>query len=249
MGKKIKTEIDWSLDKGNDKGDIIMLAQHAQTNLGVVSFLGQAPTYDYYANEVNRYMEVSKQLHDEVLELPVLNNSIRYLLDNELLADIYQAGSGLVINLYLMYEHLAIHAGIALFRNRNRSRFKRYEELSLSEKIKDILSFLSISEMVESSGYGGLFSNIERARHAINHPKSSNIYTTDSDKWDEVPLAWFVSGRHIVECSKAIELYNDTRKKWFEYQENNKVPGSLILEGPLSFKNRAQVKNRKKKYE
>ena len=82
MGRKIKTDIDWSLDKGNKVGDVVVLAQHAQTKLGVVSFLGQAPVYDYYANLVKEAYAKSQKLHERVLELPILSGpNLRYLQD------------------------------------------------------------------------------------------------------------------------------------------------------------------------
>lgn len=246
MGRKIKTQIDWSKDKGNEKGDVVMLAQHARTSLGAISFLGQAPTYAYYANIVNESYEKSHSLHNRVLELPVSKDSnFRHIFDNNLLAEIYEEGSKLTTGIYLMFEHLTFHVGITMFRSRGKQLFEDYERKELKDKLKNLFKSLDLKDLEQSKGYGVLFADIERARHAINHPKSTNIYAVDSDHWDEVPIAWFVSGKHLDACEKSINMYNKLHDAWTGYMETHKIPGEIIIDGPIVFDGYSAPKNRK----
>lgn len=246
MGRKIKTETDWSLDKGNEVGDIVQLAQFTHTSLGPVSFLGQAPTHDYYADLVNQAYENSKDLHDKVLELPVIEGlNARHLLDDSLLSDIYKNGSNLTVNLYLMFEHLALHIGITIFRSTDVELFQEFEAKELKDKMKQILEALNVSGLVKSEGFGVLFSDIMKARHAINHPKGDNIYSVDENRWDDVPIAWFVSGKHIEACKKIIGFYNQIVDEWIKYSEQHKKPGVIKLDGPIVYQNSSFTKKRK----
>ena len=236
MGKKIRRRTDWSLDKGNEVGDVVMLAQHAQTSLGVVSFLGQAPAYNYHAQLAGRACEQARILHSKVLEIPVTSNSnVRFLSDENFLADIYMTGSELIVNTYLTFEHLALHVGITLFRQKHPELYKEFEEKDLQNKFKDVLKWLDLESLVKSKGYGVLFSDIEKVRHAINHPKGSNIYSIDASQWDRVPLAWFVSGKHLQAYSDTVELYRQVVDGWTAYTEANKATGTITLNGPLAF--------------
>lgn len=246
MGRKINTAIDWSLDKGHKVGDIVQLVQFTQTRLGPVSFLGQAPTHDYYADLVNQAYENSKDLHDKVLELPVIEGlNARHLLDDSLLSDIYKNGSNLTVNLYLMFEHLALHIGITIFRSTDVGLFQEFEAKELKDKMKQIIEALDVGDLVKSEGFGVLFSDIEKARHAINHPKGDNIYSVDENRWDDVPISWFVSGKHVEACSKIIGFYNQIIDEWIKYSEQHEKPGVIKLDGPMVYQNSSFTKKRK----
>lgn len=243
MGRKIKRRIDWSLDKGNDAGDVVMLAQHAQTSLGVVSFLGQAPTYSYHARIAEEAYQKARELQEKVLELPVSeDNNVRYLFDNSLLEEVYITGSQMTINAYLMLEHIVLHVGITLFRQKYPEKFTHFEKKELQDKLKAVLEGLQLEELVKSKGYGVLFSDIERVRHAIHHPKGDNIYSTDACKWDHIPIAWFVSGRHLLAYGNVAELYSQVLDGWNKYMESNKTPGTITLDGPIMFEGYSAVK-------
>jgi len=181
-----------------------------------------------------------------VQELPISKDSnFRYLFDNNLLAEIYEEGSKLTANIYLMFEHLALHVGITIFRSGDKRLFEGYEGKLLKDKLKDLFKSLDLEDLERSEGYGVLFADIMRARHAINHPKSTNIYAVDSDRWDEVPIAWFVSGKHLNACEKSISLYNKLHDAWTQYMKAHEIPGEIIIDGPIVFDGYSAPKNRK----
>jgi hypothetical protein len=234
MGKKITHDIDWSLDRGNEAGDIVMITQHTRTELGVVSFPGQAPFYDYYAKIVNEAYAQSQSLHQRVLELPVDESSkMRHMFASDLLSSIYSYGSQLIVNLYLMFEHFALYAGITVFRRASPAHYDEFENMELKDKLKDLFKEFQVSELTKSPGFGVLFSDVERVRHAINHPKGDNLYSVDESKWDNVPIAWFVSGKHLEATAKCIELYNKVHDVYTSYVATHKQPGKITLEGPI----------------
>lgn len=247
MGKKITNEIDWSLDRSNEVGDIVMIAQHCRTEHGVVSFLGQAPLYDYYAELVNQSYIKSQTLHQRVLELPIDESSkMRHMFDNDLLRSIYSNGSQLVVSLYLMFEHFALYAGITAFRRADPEHYDDFESMELKDKLKTILKEFQIPELIKSPGFGTLFSDVEKIRHAINHPKGDNIYSIDDNHWDDVPIAWFVSGKHLKASEKCIDFYNKIHNACRRYSETHKQPGKIIIDGPIVNMGHSQeVVNRK----
>jgi len=235
MGKKLSYKVDWSKDKGNSVGDVVMLAQHARTELGIVSFLGQAPLYEYHAELANQAFQKSFELHDLVLRLPINENTnTRFMSDDKLVSDIYKSGSSLVVNVYLLFEHLTLSMLISNYRRSDPATFKKFENEKLEEKLKHIIkNILGIDELLRLPGYGMLFSDLEKVRHALNHPRGTNIYSTDESEWDKVPIAWFVSGKHLNAFHYIVEFHKRLTQELEKHARSLISPGTITNISPI----------------
>ncbi len=232
MGKNLKLNIDRSQDRAYPAGSRVMFIQHALTRLGIVSFQAQAPLYDYHGGLANKAYRKSFKLHDKVLRLPVEQPSNFRTLDEKLLPQIYTTGSELVMNTYLMFEHLSRYMLGSHYLPGNEDMYYSLEDRELKEKLKHITEIIGKPELLQHKGYGILFSDWEKMRHAINHPKFSNIYSADKADWDNVPIAWMVSGKHLDAFSDITFFFGELLSGWKVLERPNK-PGTLTNIEPV----------------
>jgi len=234
MGRAIKLKVDKSIDREYPEGSRVMFIQQSLTTLGIVSFQAQAPLYDYYADLANSSFKKSFKLRDKVLELPIDKRSGFRELDEKLLAKIYTSGSCLVMNSYLLLEHFSRYALASAYLPGNEKTYFALEDKELKEKIKHIIvDLLDNKELLKEKGYGVMFSDFEKIRHAINHPKFANIYSADKNKWDSVPIAWFVAGKHVEAFHDMTVFYTKLLKNWHEYARKNQRPGTITNLQPI----------------
>lgn len=234
MGKNLKLKVDMSQDKSYQAGSHILFIQHALTEFGIVSFQAQAPLYDYHGDLANKAYRKSFKLHQKVLKLPIEQPSNFRRLDDNMLAAIYQSGNELITNTYLMFEHLSRYMlGHSYLPNQEAIYFSM-EDKELKEKLKHIIvDILKKQDLLTYSGYGALFSNWEKIRHSINHPKFKNIYSADKSKWDTVPIAWMVSGKHLDAFHDLTIFFQDLLDEWEGYASKIATPGSIVNMQPV----------------
>ena len=233
MGKQLNLKVDRSQDQDYPEGSRVMFIQHALTNLGIVSFQAQAPLYDYHGDLANKAYRKSFKLHDEVLRLPIEQPSNFRTLDEKLLPQVYKTGSDLVMNTYLMFEHLSRYMLGSHYLPGGEEVYFSLEDKELKEKLKHIITeILDKPELLRHKGYGILFSDWEKMRHSITHPKFSNIYSADKADWDNVPIAWMVSGKHIQAFSDITFFFGELLGNWKTLERPNK-PGTLTNIEPV----------------
>lgn len=234
MGKQLNLKVDRSKNQAYPAGSRVMFIQHALTKLGIVSFQAQAPLYDYHGDLANKAYRKSFKLHDEVLRLPIEQLSNFRTLDEKLLSRIYTTGSDLVMNTYLIFEHLSRYMLGNQYLPSNQETYFSLEDKELKEKLRHIIiEVLHQPALLQHRGYGVLFSNWEKMRHAINHPKFSNIYSADKANWDNVPIAWMVSGKHIRAFSDITFFFGELLGSWKALEPLPGKPGTLTNIQPV----------------
>ncbi len=244
MGKNLNLKVAKSVDRSYPAGSGVMFIQHSLTNLGIVSFQGQAPLYDYHADLANKAYRKSFKLHDKVLQLPVEEPSNFRTLEDKLLAQVYKAGSDLVMNTYLMFEHFSRFMLGHNYLPGNETTYFALEDTELKEKLKHVVTqILNKNELLQHEGYGVLFSDWERIRHAINHPKFENLYSADRAMWDNVPIAWFVAGKHLDAFHDLTVFFKNLLETWQLHASQIVRPGTINNVEPVVSGVHTQPKN------
>lgn len=242
MGKKITLKVDKTLDRDYPAGSIVVFQQHANTKLGLATFTAQAPLYDYHGELANKAFRSAFRLNKKVLELPVEKPSNMRRIDDKMLAKLYMHGSMMIENVYIMFEHLTRYMLGAYYLPGKESDYYAIENKELKGKLSHVLQILNRSDLKKSTGYGVLFSELERARHAINHPKFKTIYSADESNWDTVPIAWIVAGKHLDAFHEITGFHRSLMETWDANAPNLKKPGTLTALQPIVSGVHTQIK-------
>jgi hypothetical protein len=140
-----------------------------------------------------------EQLHRKVLEIPVADSNSRMVANEDLLLEVYSAGTKMVGNAIRAIQHLSQEIEHDFGMN-NVSQ-------NASERIKASARRLGLPTITEMSGYDGLAEMVS-IRNAIEHPQATNVHQDDERQWDEVPLAWMLSDRGLLAFARF--------REWFE---------------------------------
>lgn len=256
MGKKTKIESDPKLARSHAAGASFEVVQIALHDLGMIYV--QHPIYwALHARYANSAYKRLKRYIDQIMESKPSIGNVRSIHDANKITKIYKATFDLVVHSYLTYEYfvLFILTTVYLYPGAteiDKQHFEHLQSLELKDKLKFIIiNIINKPELIESRGYSMLFSELEQARHSLNHPKNDNTYNCGDTTWDKVPLAWGVSGKSIKFFDSSARLFNGLYEGWELVEPKYRKPGVLtgvkrgIKSLHTSFVKRPKKKERK----
>ena len=213
MGKKIKLISDNKLAKNHNACSSLVLVQTLVHNtFGGIHYT--IPSFYMYNFSIARKAFNKLETYQEdILKLPVMDNNSRMISDHKLLNKIYKEGFDLVVHIYLGFDYFFVDIMAMVYGNNKemKKNFKRWEPI---KKMNHILKkILNKKNMINSVGYSK-FAEIERNRHAFNHPTIYNIHNGELNLWEEVPLAWVISGKYKEAYLETISFFNELNKIW-----------------------------------
>ncbi len=187
MGRAVRLEGNPKLAKPHTKGATVTLTQdlnHAQYG-GVAYQWFRLMIVELALAEQSR--DHLRDQHSVVLAMPVDVSNIRTIDDLDFLADVYDAGSGMVSHVVRAVQHLAVEM---------QREGQPLLATTVADRLQEAARGLGINDCSDEPDYQG-FVEIVRIRDAIEHPRDENLYQGDKNRWDEVPLAWMLSERGL----------------------------------------------------
>lgn len=233
MGKKVKLIPDPTLAKSHMEGAVVEFVQPALHKLGLI-YIGHPIYWSLHASIADSAKRRLEKYINKIIALKPDESNARSIHDIKLIKKIYRASTELITHTYLLFEHFALFVLTSVFLNANateedKKEFERLQRLDLKEKVRYIIKhILEKPELINSKGYSMLFQEWEQRRHAINHPTNSNIYNCDGTNWDQVPLAWSVSGKSLDFIKEITLLFGGMLDKWTDIEDKYRIPAELI---------------------
>ncbi|MCW1888285.1 MAG: hypothetical protein KIH67_001910 [Candidatus Moranbacteria bacterium] len=227
MGKKIKIESDPNLAKSHEAGAIVELTQPAlHSQFGLVHYLS-FQIHIFQIKIAEKYFKDLENSQGKILEAEIKPGNMRLITDPELLMDIYQSGLGLMVNTHLAFDCFLFHALLNVFKEDP----IKVAELNSKEwdTIKKLGVFLKLTNnenLINSDGYTA-FIQIKEKRDAFSHINSDRYYNAKDGEWDEVPLAWIVSGKYKNPYKKAVVFLEELMDIWDKEKSKYDKPGEI----------------------
>ncbi|MFA5774689.1 MAG: hypothetical protein WC864_04840 [Ilumatobacteraceae bacterium] len=159
-------------------------------------------------------------LHLEVLALPLDESNMRNIFDLDFLKKIYCEGTDMVSHAIRAVQHLGQTMEIRMGRE--------LEATTALERIREAASCFGINDYSGHPSYEG-FTELLQIRHAIEHPKASNVFRVGND-WDKMPLAWMLSERGLQAYERFRTWFDLLVTDWENYCTANAQPASFDLE-------------------
>lgn len=227
MGKKIQIESDANLAKSHEAGATVELTQPSlHPRFGLIHYLSfQIHIFQIKISE--KYFENLERSQEKVLETEVGPGNIRLITEPELLMDIYQNGLGLMVNTYLAFDCFLFHALLNIFKEDTVKLAElNSKEWDTIKKLGEFLELTNNKHLVNSDGYTA-FIQIKEKRDAFSHINSDRYYNAKDGQWDEVPLAWIVSGKYKDPYKKATVFLEKLMSIWDKEKPKYDKPGVI----------------------
>ncbi len=196
MGRKLKFEEDRNRKFPQGKRQFTLSCSSVHGRYGVVNFT--RPRYwSFHFKSSEENYETLKKFDECLLNIKVEHGNCRHITDTELLRRVYEIGIQLVLNVNLTVEHLT-HEIELVTKTKNTST-------DLTDRFSACLKQISFrNSFVVDPGYHKL-NEINTVRNRIMHPDETNLLNVNPTEWDNIPLAWIISGK----CIAAYEPYGD----------------------------------------
>lgn len=205
MGKSTKLIDDSNLHRAHDAGaKVVPIQVLAHSKFGTIAY--QWPRHwVFHGRSAGAARDDLTRLHKRVLKLPVDNTDMRSIYDMAFLQDIYATGCRMVVESILAIQHFCEEI--------ERCTKSVPSEGDLIERLDAALKAAQLNISKKTKGYASLI-ELLKIRNAIEHPKPENTYSGDSNNWDRVPLAWFISDRSINNFDSFYNFLNGLNKRW-----------------------------------
>jgi hypothetical protein len=228
MGKNLKLVSDPKLAKPHEAGTVVELTQPVLHNqFGVVNFI-TPKFHPYHLNRAEESFKKLESLENKILELPINSDNARMIADLSFLGEIYNCGFDLVVHLYLGFDHFLLDMLSTVYLDQQRR--KQANDWKTMIRLNHVLKkVLNRNDLISSSGYAK-FVEIKIVRHAFNHPTTRRVYNGNVGQWDEVPLAWIISGKYKKAYKESRKLFEELNKIWEVEKEKYKRPGTLNVQ-------------------
>ena len=218
MGKKTKLVSDPSLAKDHAAGAQVIPTQTLTHDpLGAILYAYEK-TWTYEANLASACNAKLEALHQQILEIPPGECSIRSIYDPELLTEIYAVGTRMVSHAVRSVQHLAQSIEAATG--------STLIQKTAAGRIREATAIVGIDDRADSSDYQG-FTEIVGIRDAIEHPTLVRDHQGDPSKWDLVPLAWIISDRSLKAFKRYDSWFYLLATEWQAYEAANAKPREL----------------------
>lgn len=228
MGKKLKLVSDPNLAKPHEAGPVMELTQpvlHLQ--FGAIHYLSPK-MYSYHIQEAEVAFEKLESFQGKILELPVGTDNARMITDYDFLGEVYRYGFNVVVHTYLAFDHFFLDILMTVYSDPGRRRLWNNAEM-LRRANHVIKKVFEKEDILRTKGYAGLV-EIEQRRHAFNHPTSRRVYNGNLGDWDEVPLAWVISGKYKDTYLGARKLFEELYDIWSTEKMKYDRPGTLTVQ-------------------
>jgi len=218
MGKKTKLVSDPALAKDHAAGALVIPIQTlTHEPLGAIQYKYEK-TWAYEANLASACNAQLEELHQQILEIPPGESSIRSIYDPELLMEIYAVGTRMVSHAVRSVQHLAQSIEAATG--------STLTQTTALGRIREALALVGIDDRADTPDYQG-FKEIIGIRDAIEHPTLGRDYQADPSKWDQVPLAWIISDRSLKAFKRYDAWFYVLATEWQAYEVANAKPRDL----------------------
>jgi len=248
MGKKAKQHYNIKLAKPHPEGSAIALLQTCVHEMGQISII--LPNYwvFHYRSAKSNLKEI-KKMQNEILYIKPDKSNFRLFSDMNLMSKFYDQGIQLITNTYLSFEHLTTLTLDKLFNVFQDKEIKKHEKDDLKEKLNFVLKYTNLNRLTKEQGYNLLFTEVERTRHNMNHPKRSTTFNCNESGWDNVPLAWLTAEKYknIDQVFNLLEKLHQESENYFNNLPKDKI--TLTVERGIESLNHTQIKKRKIKYD
>jgi hypothetical protein len=215
MGRRTRLRSDEELAYPHKAGATIILIQVlAHRTFGAIGYAWNEPwkmEHDLSANS----RETLKSLQVRILSIDPGKSNMRNIYNNDLLQEIYSAGSDMVVRAVRAVQYLA--------EAMERMSGEKLMETTVERRLKEATAKLNLNHYAQNPSYQGL-AELLPIRDALEHPKPENVYQSDENNWDKVPLAWFISDRGIEAHSRFSEWFGLVADDWLQYLEARNDP-------------------------
>lgn len=243
MAKKLRLVSDPALAKPHEAGAVVELTQtllHVQ--FGAIHYLSPK-MHPYHLKEANIAFEKLESFQEKILALPILPGNARMISDMDFLGEIHRYGFNLVVHTYLAFDHFLLEILMVAYQNNPDAR-KLWNDRDMLGRVNHVIKrVLDKKELFQSKEYAGL-ADIEQRRHAFNHPTARRVYNGDLGAWDEVPLAWIISGKYKDPYLGAMKLFEELHALWEAEKGKYDRPGTLTVERGIKSLHPAQPANK-----
>ena len=228
MGRKTRLASNPDLGRTHQAGAQVAVIQIlAHDQFGAIAY--QWPRFwALHANLANEAFTRLQALHEQVLALPLDSSNMRSIYDIPLLQEIYGAGSEMVSQAVRSLQHLA----------EEMERFKKatLKGTTVEERIGEASAMFGLQSRTGDPEYQGLV-ELVRIRDAIEHPKATNTYQGDRNRWDEVPLAWMLSDRSIQAFQRYSVWFSNRVDDWEGHRSSlPSTPATLTVQRGIESK-------------
>ncbi len=226
MAKKLRFISDPALAKPHEAGAVVELIQpvlHLQ--FGAIHYLSPK-MYPYHFHEANVAFEKLETFQEKILECPIGTDNGRMITDFDFIGDIYRYGFDAIVHTHLAFDHLALDILMIAYQDNTEQR-KVWNHSEMLRRVHHVIKkILNRADILGTKEYAAL-AEIEQRRNAFNHPTSRRTYNGDAGTWDEVPLAWIISGKYKDVYLGATKLFEQLYELWDAEKGKYDRPGTI----------------------
>lgn len=221
MGKKVKLEGDPALAKPHAAGATVAPLQILTHDpYGAIGYSWSLEFWFFEIQLAEESFEKLKALHQRVYELQPGASATRSIHDQELLKEIYAAGTDMVSHATRSVQHLA--------ECMERTKGTTLSESTATGRIKQAAALFDLDDHSTEDGYQG-FVELLGIRDAIEHPTLARVFTGHPSEWDKVPLAWLISDRGLKAFERFAYWFQSLTDDWHAYRQANSQPAQIPI--------------------
>jgi hypothetical protein len=201
VGRRVKLTSDPALAQPHAAGSKMWLNQPCvHIELGPI-FVRQVPHFGLHVAYARQLRAELATLDKQIEALEVETSGGRNVSDKALVSNLYIVGTTLAVHTVLAFQHLVLTLESLAPANTGTT--------DLNGRFSAVLRRLGNRlDLNTEHGYTALC-EIQDMRDAIEHPTRENMYTVDTNAWDQVPLTWISSGRAAAAFDSALRLLTD----------------------------------------
>ena len=215
MGRDPRLSPDPSRAHGHEAGASIHLLQlSVHERFGTIGISGPFMVRGRWAEhyeEAGAAFTEFEEIETKLLATPLDQDGsgIRTITDEVFISDVYRTGTQLVLSAVLALQHLTAEieliTGVPL------------DSQDLGVRLPMATRAIGIPSHSDVPGFQAV-PELERIRHAIEHPTAANLYSHD---WDKVPIAWMFSDRPLKVAALYAQFFDTFASAWVEYLKNS----------------------------
>jgi hypothetical protein len=193
---------------------VLLLQPSVHDRIGAVGILGpfmiQGRWAEHYEEAMSSFAEF-EEIEARLVALPLDQDGsgIRSTGDTTFVSDVYRAGTRAVLSAILALQHLTAEIELVMKVS--------LDSQDLGTRLQIAMRSIGFASHATVTGFDSV-PELERIRHAIEHPTAANLYSHD---WDKVPIAWMFSDRPLKVATLYGQFFDTFAEAWVEYLKNN----------------------------
>lgn len=231
MARKIFTKANPKLAVPHKAGDELVLVQPlAHVKYGVIT----AVVPQYWSLHITS----AEERYRKLLELDKVLSGIepdgsksRFLGDEALIREMYEAGTEMVTHTVLAMQHLVLDIAKVSGAQINPERE------DLATMMRSVLKNIGFpKDLSKDQGYSRFDELSTRLRNAIEHPNDLRTYNVkDPSTWDQVPMSWFLSSKALIAYEGSRKLFDEIYDFWQVKRKEYEKPEKLTVQRGIEF--------------